>query len=98
MTKSSKQEERLSDQKNSSEKKVAKDIKIPPNADRAIVELVEELMKIDKYQQDQEEAAYKSFQNGIDYILYHSTLEYRQLERRKQKIMKEIERLLSNGR
>ena len=98
MAKSSKQEKRLSDQKNSSEKEATKEIKIPPEAGRVVVELVEELLKIDKYQQDQEEAAHKLFQNGMDYILYHSTLEYRQLERRKQKIMKEIERILSDGR
>lgn len=97
MAKSLKQEKRLSDQKNSSEKKATKGVRIHPNAGRAIVELVEELMKIDKYQQDQEEVAYKLFQNGVDHFLYHSTLEYHQLERRKQKIVKEIERLLANG-
>lgn len=92
MTKSASSQEKKPGQKSSA------NVKISPSAGRALVELVNELRKINDYEQGLISDNYKSFQGGTEIFLVQLLKPDPKAEKRRKEIVEEINRIVANGR
>lgn len=71
-------------------RKANKNPQLHPMAGVALVELVNELEKLDQYEQDKKDAAFRSFHNGIPIYLYETIRPDKNIIRRRNEIITKI--------